>query len=164
MRNLRVLVPTRGSLPALRACNTAAYLLPADRTEIRLMHVLTPELYPYPQTPDGKLSADAPKDDRRRVMEVVEQSLMEPRRIFEEVGHEVELTHSFGDPAQEILREIEGWPADLVVMGRWWEHAPEQWVEGSIFERVMRKADVPVLVVSYSPELDRAALVTAEPD
>lgn len=125
------------------------------------MYVLSPELYPNPYTPEGKRIPEVP-DQTQRITEVVEQSLLEPRRIFEEAGHNVELYHRFGDAADEILSEIRDWQPDLVVMGRWWAHAPERWVRGSIFERVMRHADVPVLVVSYNPDQDRASLVKEE--
>lgn len=151
MDRLKVLVPTRGSLPALRACRACARLLATGETEIRLLYVMSPELYPYPYGPEGELDSSLP-EYVRKVNDLVERSLAEPRRVFEEAGHMVELTHSYGPDADEILTEIRDWGPDLVVMGRWWAHAPERWVRGSIFERVMRHAAVPTLVVSYNPK------------
>lgn len=151
MDRLKVLVPTRGSLPALRACRSCARLLAPGDTEVRLLYVMSPELYPYPYGPTGELDSALPQYVRN-VTELVERSLAQPRRVFEEAGHKVELTHRFGSPAEEILAEIKDWKPDLVVMGRWWAHAPERWVRGSIFERVMRHAAVPTLVVSYNPK------------
>lgn len=151
MDRLKVLVPTRGSLPALRACRSCARLLSPGNTAIRLLYVMSPELYPYPYGPEGELNSSLP-EYVRSVTDLVEQSLAEPRRVFEQAGHKVELTHRYGPAVDEILNEIKDWGPDLIVMGRWWAHAPERWVRGSIFERVMRHAAVPTLVVSYNPK------------
>lgn len=151
MDRLKVLVPTRGSLPALLACRSCARMLAAGEADIRLLYVMSPELYPYPYGPEGELDSSLPQYVRN-VNDLVESSLAEPRRVFENAGHKVELVHRFGTAADEILNEIRDWEPDLVVMGRWWAHAPERWVRGSIFERVMRHAAVPTLIVSYNPK------------
>lgn len=153
MDRLKILVPTRGSMPALRACQAAVRLLPGGDADIRLLYVMAPELYPYPYDSEGELKAGIPKY-AQGLTEMAERSLAEPRRIFEEAGCKVDLNHRFGAAAAEILGEIADWRPDLVVMGRWWAHAPERWVHGSVFERVMRHAKIPVLVVSYSPDED----------
>ncbi len=134
----------------------AARMLSPKTTEVRLLTVLSLELYPSPYTLDGKQMADM-QERLQEVREAVEQSLKKPRRIFEEAGHAVETRHRFGNPPEEILGEIKDWSPDLVVMGRWWARAPERWVHGSVFDRVMRHADVPVLVVSYHPEHEARA-------
>ncbi|MEX0789520.1 MAG: universal stress protein [Actinomycetota bacterium] len=151
MDRLKVLVPTRGSLPALRACQACGRLLADLETDVRLLYVMSPELYPYPYGPEGELDLALP-EYVQNVNDLVERSLAQPRRVFESAGHKVQLTHRYGGAADQILDEIREWEPDLVVMGRWWAHAPERWVRGSIFERVMCHAAVPTLVVSYNPK------------
>lgn len=150
MGKVRVLVPSRGSLPTLRACRACTRLLAPGEADVRLLHVLSPELYPFPYDLEGELKPSLP-EHVQQVTSLVAGSLTEPRKVFEQAGHTVELAHRYGNAAEEILTEIKDWKPDLVVMGRWWAHAPERWVRGSIFERVMRHADVPTLVVSYNP-------------
>ncbi|MGH2707641.1 MAG: universal stress protein [Actinomycetota bacterium] len=148
MKPLRVLVPTRGSAPALGACREAARMLAPGRAEVRLLTVLPEELYPNPYTLEGKQMSDMP-ERLERVRETAERALGEARRIFEEAGHPVEANHRFGNPPKEILNEIREWAPDLVVMGWWVARAPQKWVAGSIFERVIRHTEVPVLLMRY---------------
>lgn len=148
MRSFRVLVATRGSVPALRACRVAAQMLSPERTKVRLLTVLPEDLYPNPYTLAGKQMADMP-ERLQRVHDAVERALAEPRRIFEEAGHPVESNHRFGSAPKEILAEIHDWSPDLIVLGWWWARAPERWVVGSVFERVIRHADVPLLLVKH---------------
>lgn len=145
-RVFRLLVPTRGSAWALRACRLAAELFSPASTEVRLLTVLPMELYPHPYTLRGKEMSDMP-ERLLRVREAADPALVEPRRLFEQAGHSVVAHHRFGHPPSEILSEINDWAPDLVVMGRWRGVSALEWVSGSIFERVMRHANVPVLLV-----------------
>lgn len=52
-----------------------------------------------------------------------------------------------GTPADEILAYVDEHDVDLVVMGTHGRTGPERAVLGSTTERVLRRADVPVLVV-----------------
>lgn len=147
-KTYRVLVATRGSEPALRACRIAAELLPREATVVRLLTVLPEELYPNPYTIAGKDMSDM-RERLENVRVAAESALAEPRRIFEEAGHAVETSYRYGNPPREILNEIEDWKPDLMVMGWWRAKVPERLVTGSIFERVMGHTDVPVLMVRH---------------
>lgn len=52
-----------------------------------------------------------------------------------------------GRPAEEILKRATALPADLVVIGTQGRGGIEKWVLGSVTERVLRKANAPVLAV-----------------
>jgi nucleotide-binding universal stress UspA family protein len=145
-RPFRILVPTRGSVWALRASELAARMLPAGTAQVRLLTVLPIELYPLPYTIEGQRVLDMP-ERLTRVAEAAEPAVAEPRAIFQGAGHDVDVHHRFGQPPAEILSEIKDWQPDLVVMGRWRGVSPLEWVSGSIFERVVRHAYVPVLIV-----------------
>jgi len=143
-RPVRVLVGTDGSEPALRASRTAAALLPQG-TEVRLIVVLSFELDPL--TLLGEELEDTP-ERQRMVHQAVERAVAEPRQVFEEAGHRVTVTHRFGNPADEILSEVEEWRPELVVVGRRGLTAPGRWLLGSVSDRLVHHASVPVLVAS----------------
>jgi nucleotide-binding universal stress UspA family protein len=144
-RVLRVLVPTRGSEWAIRACRLTARMLTPGRAEIRLLTVLPEELYPYPYTLEGGLVRDIPQRVLR-MREAAEEAVAGTRFVFEQAGHAAEVHHRFGHPPAEILSEITDWAPDVVVLGRWRGVSAPEWVPGSIFERVLRHASVPALV------------------
>lgn len=141
----KVLVATDGSDSALRASQVLADLLSGRAAEARLLVVLSFELDPY--TLLGEELADA-AERTRMVAQAVEEATARPRHVLEAAGRSVSVAHRFGNPADEILEEAEEWAPDLVVMGRRGLSGPARWLLGSVSERVMRHARVPVLIVS----------------
>ena len=141
----RILVGADGSEPVERACRLLVDLLAGRAVEARILTVLSFELDPY--TLLGELTPETP--ERLDVMDrAVERATETPRLILEAAGHSVAVVHRFGNPADEILADVDEWGADLVVLGRRGLAAPSRWLLGSVSERVLRHAHVPVLVVS----------------
>ena len=141
---LRILVAVDGSDASLRVCGTLVRLLPPG-AEIRLLVVLSFELAPL--TLLGEPLADTP-ERRRLAHEEVERIAGEPRRLLQEAGCSVSVTHRFGNPADEILQDAEEWQPDLLALGRRGLAGPARWLLGSTSERVVRHAHAPVLVIS----------------
>jgi nucleotide-binding universal stress UspA family protein len=52
-----------------------------------------------------------------------------------------------GEPAEEILAEVERTKPSLVVMGTHGRRGVARWLLGSVAERVLRKSPVPVMTV-----------------
>ncbi|MGH2687839.1 MAG: universal stress protein [Actinomycetota bacterium] len=140
-RGFRILVPTRGSLPALRACRLAATMLPPASAEVRLFTT----------------TERPPSDAAPPATEHASPGVADVGRVFEEAGHAVATCVRVGDVRAEILREIDAWSPDLVVMGRWRARMMERWMQGAVFDRVIRHIHVPVLVASYDPQREEAA-------
>lgn len=67
--------------------------------------------------------------------------------MFTAAGHEVRVTHRFGNPADEIVGAIEEWDPDLVVVGRRGLSGVGRWVLGSVSDRIVHHSTPPVLVV-----------------
>lgn len=145
MKTFRVLVAADGSPPAVRAATMLAEMLVPGSAEVLVLAVLSFELDPY--TLLGEELSDT-RERLRNVEETVEHTTGEVRRILEEAGHKVSATHRFGNPADEIIEEIIEWRPDLAVLGRRGLSGPSRWLLGSVSERVVRHAQVPVLVVS----------------
>ena len=57
-----------------------------------------------------------------------------------------------GNPAEEILKQVDECAADVIVMGTQGREGATRLVFGSTAERVMRETRVPVLVVPAPPE------------
>lgn len=128
---MRVLLATDGSEPAMRACQGIGYLLVPGRDHVRLITILSYSLYPQSLIPDMPLSGE--KEMERHEVEEVARLTDEPRRALEGIGLHVEVTHRFGNPADEIVGEIEEWKPDLVVLGRRGVRGLERWI-GSVSE------------------------------
>jgi nucleotide-binding universal stress UspA family protein len=62
-------------------------------------------------------------------------------------GIPVEIAVRFGDPAAEILREVEAWDADLLALTTRSRSALGRTVFGSVAESVFRKAAISVLLL-----------------
>ncbi|HWC31549.1 MAG TPA: universal stress protein [Actinomycetota bacterium] len=139
----RILVAADGSDGAGRATRLAVRFLRGDRVEARVLTVLSFEMDPY--TLLGEVTPET--QERLEVVDrAVERATEAPRRILEEAGHRVAVVHRFGNPADEILADIDEWGPDLVVIGRRGLAAPSRWLLGSVSERVLRHGHVPVLV------------------
>jgi nucleotide-binding universal stress UspA family protein len=142
IRRMRVLLATDGAAPARRACEWLGQILHGP-VQVRIVTVLSYSLYPYAMYPGGELA-----DETVRVHQVddaVDAATNEDRMILEKAGFQVDVTHRFGNAPDEIIREIERWKPDLLVMGRRGVHGLER-ILGSVSEHVLRRADVPVLL------------------
>ena len=62
-------------------------------------------------------------------------------------GGDVECVVRFGDPVDEILREADGFGADLIAVTTEGRSALGRVVLGSVAEQVVRKADAPVMLM-----------------
>lgn len=71
------------------------------------------------------------------------------------------LTTTLGHPAPEIAEATRRLGADLVVMGSRGRTGPGRWLFGSTTERVLRKAEVPLLVVPKTKRRSKASSAAA---
>ncbi len=68
------------------------------------------------------------------------------RRVLEAAGHEVSVTHRYGNVWMGILEEVESFQPGLLVLGRRGVGGLERLL-GSVSEHVVRHVKVPVLLV-----------------
>jgi len=62
-----------------------------------------------------------------------------------------------GTPAETIIDYARQHPIDLIVMATHGRSGVQRWVYGSVADKVLRGADVPVLLVRAHPEIQAAA-------
>lgn len=140
---LRVLVAVDGSASSLEACRTLTHLLPTD-AEVRLLTVLSYSAYPH-SLMGGRLTNE---EQRAEAAEQTAASAQDDaRRIFAEAGFDVTVVHRFGFPPNEIIAELNEHAADVLAVGRHDANDRAGWV-GSVSDRLIRRAHVPVLLVA----------------
>lgn len=118
-----------------------ALLLPLARgVRIHLVHALPADM-------PARLRAVAETEARARLEGLVSQARQRQAKV------EVELTSGLlrGEPFVEIIRSARRIDADLVVLGRHGRRPILDMLIGTTAERVVRKGDVPILVVNTRP-------------
>ncbi len=134
----RVLLPTDGSAGNDRAVEQAIGL--AEETEAEL-HVL----FVVEDTPYAPEMADESFEIRLR--EIGEGAIEEIRARAEESSIELRTAIEEGVPHRSILEYADDTGIDLIVMGTHGRSGLDRYLLGSVTERVVRTADVPVLTV-----------------
>jgi nucleotide-binding universal stress UspA family protein len=158
-RTWRILAAVDGSLAAEHALELMVSSLRIAAAEITLMHVIeTPwihlglerEWFDYPQVAidraESGLEYDLEHELEHEAGTVVEQA----RRILERYSLSASTVITEGDPALEILSEVEKGEYDLVVIGATGESDLKHNMLGSVSTRVAQDAPCSVFVAKYA--------------
>jgi nucleotide-binding universal stress UspA family protein len=139
----RILCPTDFSEYADRALAHAVAFAKWTGAEITALHAV-PAVFPPPLAVPAPAPAIPFDAARRRKVE-------ERLAAFTEPAREARVTVSpvlvEGEPVNEILARTQAGEADLVVMGTHGASGFERFVLGSVTEKVLRKAECPVVTV-----------------
>jgi universal stress protein A len=139
----RILVPTDGSELSLRAAEMAAELARGVGARITLLTAVEP-----PEATRAYISADALAAVEKGLRGAAEAMLENAATRVRRVHPEVDLRVAWNAPVNAITAEArQGY--DLIVMGsRGLGMEPsDRHLLGSVAERVIRRADCPVLIV-----------------
>jgi nucleotide-binding universal stress UspA family protein len=136
----RVLVPLDGSVGSEATLPHAAALAMAVGARVELLHVAHAEGI---EAEDSKLRGWMIREKRRMETRFCEIGRAEPDLEFE---------HSIveGDPAARILEHAGRHPGTVVVMGSHGRTGFSRWVYGSVSEKVLQAARVPVLIARHT--------------
>ena len=149
-----VLVPTEGSPLSRKAVETA--LTDYPDAEIVVLHVMDPigsglSLIDVmrPTFDDGAPPGSVTPEYWR---EWHEQAESKAEAVFDDAretaaDRQVETVLEFGDPADVILEYAEDRDVDRIVMGSHCRSGAERFLLGSVAERVVKRAPVPVMIV-----------------
>lgn len=142
-----ILVPTDGSEPSLRAAEHAAGL--AARFDATLHALYVVDANPSPLA----VSRADVRETLREVGEQAAESVFENvERVAADAGVELETAMVEGAPAERIVDYAGDNGVDLVVMGTHGRSGLGKRLLGSVTERVVRNAPVPVLTVGNDDE------------
>jgi len=139
----RVVVPTDFSKNAARAIDRALLLPLAPGARLHLLHVL-------PGSLPKKFRAGAEAEAQRALEEAVSAARAAARKRGAE-GLNITSGILVGEPFVEIIRASRTVEAELIVLGRHGQRPFKDLFIGTTAERVVRKGDVPVLVVNLKP-------------
>lgn len=144
-----ILVATDFGSSSLRAVQVAAELAAQLSARLTLLHVIKDHAAVRAEgvPPEGRGPCEEDADCiARRELDAFVESLAERAILCEGVIR-------FGDPAHEIVAYLEESACDLVVVGTHGHARLSRWLLGSVAERVVRTAPVPVLTVrAVSPD------------
>ena len=138
----RLLVPFDGSPLSRRALERAITKHAEDR--ITVLFVVDPLLAVYEAETEGLPAARTWHD---RMAEEADAVCAEARGLAAEHDCDIETATEFGRPARTILEYADEHAVDHVVMGSHGREGVSRLVLGSVAERVMRQAPVPVTIV-----------------
>ena len=134
-----------------KVIENAMELAKCNNAEVDLVYVVEPYEYPIVATVDGIL---VPPDDltvledvNERLREEAEIHLKKFAELLEKEGIKVTTHIIEGEPFEEILDFSEKNKSDLIVVGAHGKSGLKRLLIGSVSEKVVRKAKIPVLVV-----------------
>lgn len=141
-----VLVPTDGSEGSAVAVERAIDLADRYDADLHALYVVEP-------TP---ISGEAAAGALAALDEVGQEAVDQVRERAERADVPVQASVGRGIPHEVILDYVDEHDVDLVVMGTHGRTGLDRYVIGSVTEKIVRLADVPVLTVPL-PEADEEA-------
>jgi nucleotide-binding universal stress UspA family protein len=140
----RILVPVDGSPTSMSAIGDAEKFGQLFGSEIVVLHVRPVQIPVGPVLPGMEAGAmnlipQLPPTEDEVTRRAAER--------FRHAGLKVTEITSDGDAAAEILDSSAAWRADLIAMGTHGRSGMTRWVLGSVAERVLRSATVPLLFI-----------------
>ena len=136
----RVLVATDGSESVRRAVDAAVDLAVRFDARAEALYVL--------DAADLDGSPEQVREDLRNALqEAGDEALADVRHRAAERGVPVSTTVREGHPAAEVVAHARETDADVVATGTRGRHGEHRLLVGSVAERVVRRASVPVLTV-----------------
>lgn len=144
----RILVPVDGSGPSLASVGPATQFGKLTGAELVVLHVRPIVLPPSPILPgmeagDPIIPLPTPASEEDAVVKAAAEQ-------FKSSGLKVVPVSVKGDAAAEILDRSATQQIDLIVMGTHGRSGVSRWLTGSVAERVLRAATVPLLLVRDS--------------
>lgn len=139
----RILAAVDFSEVSVGALETALNLAGSLRAEIRVLHVVPEPVAALPLEGGAMYVEDvAPR--------LLNQAREDLARFLEDHASSAAGLHfdvKAGEPAAEINRDAHDWRADLIVLGTHGRSGISHLLMGSVAERVLREANVPVLCI-----------------
>ena len=143
----KILLPTDGSKPALKATKHAIWTAIQSNAEIIALHVIDMSSFAGLPTRESKKSIKEllVNEGKQAFDEIVDLSI----ECREEYDKEIKISFvtKEGHPIDIILKLVEDEDVDLVVMGTSGKHGMDRFLLGSVAENVVRSSKSPVLVI-----------------
>ncbi|MFT3721453.1 universal stress protein [Pseudorhodoferax sp.] len=140
----QILVPVDGSQTAMAALREALTIAKAFQSDLFVVHVIDP----YPFLGVGAEYAVGQAEYLSAATEQATKALAEAQEAVQAAGLSCETAVVEGHAAEDgIMNSAKTSGADLIVMGSHGRRGIEKLLLGSVTQRVLQEAHVPVLVV-----------------
>ncbi|WP_440946270.1 universal stress protein [Methanosarcina sp. T3] len=138
----KILVATDGSESARKAADTAIDLSRLSGAKIYAVYVVDRSVY-------SSVPEDPEWEEAMYVLfrEMGEEAVSYVEKTAKNAGLQVESALLEGHPAEEIINFAEKNGMDLIIVGSLGKSGVERFLLGSVSEKVVRNAKIPVLVV-----------------
>jgi nucleotide-binding universal stress UspA family protein len=154
-RYKHILVPLDGSELAELALTDALSLAQLNQAEVVLLQVISPFEYIV-----GDSAPMTFVDELVKIHQDEALNYLEGITGREEGKNlKVHLAVEIGTPAETIIDYAHQEPIDLIVMATHGRSGLRRWVYGSVADKVLRGADVPILLVRAHPVQEKAPVV-----
>jgi nucleotide-binding universal stress UspA family protein len=151
----KILVPVDGS--QLSECSlehVTQMVTVKDPPEVVLFHVMETIPHPHgPQFGESEIRRSTPDEmddvyrhEREKTESEAKEYLNRLVNMLKKDGISVSMKISRGDPAEEILKYANILKAEIIVMSTHGRSGVTRWAFGSVADRVIRNATVPVLI------------------
>jgi len=148
-----ILVPLDGSELAELATDDAVGLAKVSQAEITLLQVVFPAEEVIGAEIGYPVYADQQWENQKfmalEYLTAVRKRIAEDKLI-------IHVATVVGTPAETIIDYASKHPVDLIVMATHGRSGLQRWVYGSVADKVLRGADVPVLLVRAHPQAESA--------
>lgn len=141
-----ILVPLDGTPGSESVLSTVGELALAQSARVRLLRVAS---QPKAVEADDRIIAYADQETSRVELETLAYL---KRAALALPGIEVDCAVSFGDAAEEIVRDARAQRVDLIAMATHRRRGLDRAFRGSVAETVERASAIPVVLVPYGPE------------
>lgn len=141
----KILVPTDGSPTAMAAVTPAEKFAQLYGSEVVVLHVRIPYVPPGAVLPG--MEAGAPIVEPPPPPPEKDEATAAMAKRFEHAGLKVTRVSVLGDPATEIVDHGFASGVDLIALATHGRSGLSRWMLGSVAERVLRHASVPLLIV-----------------
>ena len=147
----RIMVPLDGSLLAEEALPSALAIAHQFKAELILIRVVTPQHIGLHA--DGVSYAELLAQLREQAKQVAHEYLKNHQRLFAEQGFNVHyLLVEDEFVAESLLEQADAEAIDLIIMSTHGRSGIRRWVFGSVADKVLRQAEVPVMLIRASDE------------
>lgn len=151
-----ILVPVEGAPLSMKALETALVDYPDD--DVVVVHVMDPigsglslidVMRPTFEdgSPPGSVSPKYWREWREKAQTKADEVFEEVREIADDHGRSVDTVLEFGEPDDVIIEYAEEEDVDRIVMGSHCRTGAERFLVGSVAQRVVKRAPVPVMIV-----------------
>lgn len=139
-----ILFPTDGSDESLQALDHALDIANTYDAALHALYVVDTS-YPYAGPDGGAIDMrpifEALREEGERTIQRIEEQAKETETAVVGAIREASVVH------REILEYADENDVDMIVMGTHGRRGLDRWLIGSVTERVVRTADIPVLTV-----------------